>query len=84
MRTCRKGGYIPIPIYVLPIVYRFLYTKNVIPVDGVKIARLYAAVWIFFENPFSGKKNAVKDETDEDETDENETEDKMGDENKIK
>lgn len=78
-----KGRYIFIFVYILSIVYCFLYIKNVIPVDSVKVACLYIAVRILFENPFSDEKNAVENKMDENETDEDKTGDEAGNENKA-
>lgn len=82
-RIRRKGGCVLIPTHVLSITHYFLYAKNVIPVNGVKVIRLCTAVRVFFENLFLDEKNIIKNETDKNKTDENKAEDEAESENET-
>lgn len=78
-----KGGYVFIPVYILPVTHRFLYTKNATPVDNIKVTRLRMAVRVFFENLFSDEKNTIKNKTNKNETNKNKTENKTESENET-
>lgn len=82
--TRRKEGYIPIPVYALSIIYRFLYIKNIIPIDNIKIACLHITVRILFKNPFSDEKNIIENKINENKTDKNKIENKTENKNKTK